>query len=273
MTRSHLRPVGGADKKEKTTAATKVTSKPPVPSLEPNYDRAGLTVLGSVLGLLALGNLLTYLGVFHQLPQLAIWLTVSKEQSFATWIQVHLWTGVAVVAALETLSLRGNENKKDFYRWMFVSAFFAWLSMDDFLSFHETFGQAMRRFAASGALGGVGETLANFRSNLWLVVLGPVYAFGFYVTLDALRRELSRTLFLRLVPAAVGCFAVAVGIDFVEGILRRSAGPDFWAMPGASWLYLAVTFEELLEIAGTGLLLQAAIDATLPTFRRRVLGR
>lgn len=265
MERRHLRSVAKPEKVKDGTSAAQA---------ERTYDRVGLTILGSMLGVLALGNLLVYLGVFAHIPQMAIWLTVSKEASFATWIQVQIWAGVAAIATFEAISLRApKENQNNFYRWAFIATFFAWLSMDDFFSIHETFGQTVRRFFASGALGSFGQTLANFRSNLWLVTLGPIYALGFYITLDGLRRKLPRSLFLRLVPAAISCLAIAVGIDFVEGILRRSAGPDFWAMPGASWLYLAVTIEELLEIAGTGLLLQATIDATIPGFRRRVLGR
>lgn len=273
MPRPNLRPVPG--KKEKTPSNTATTSDTTTTSdVASEYDRFGLTLLATMLGTLVFGNLLVYLGAFNRIPQLAIWLTVSKEASFATWIQVQLWACVGLAACFEALSLRrGLENRRDFYRWAFIAAFFFWLSMDDFLSVHETFGQAMRRFFASGALGDFGYAFANFRSNLWLVLLGPVYALGFYVTLDGLRRELPRSTFMKLVPAALACFAIAVGIDFVEGILRRNAGPDFWAMPGANWLYLAVTIEELLEIAGTGLILQATIDATIPGFRRRILGR
>ncbi len=265
MGRRHLRSVANSEKAKVVTPALQA---------ERTYDRVGLTILGSMLGVLALGNLLVYLEAFSRVPQLAIWLTVSKEASFATWIQVQVWAGVAAVATLETISLRGpKEKRSEFYRWAFIATFFAWLSVDDFLSIHEAFGQTARRFFGTGALGSFGQTLSNFRSNLWLVTLGPIYAAGFYITLDGLRRELPRSLFMKLVPAAVACFALAVGIDFVEGVLRRSAGPDFWAMPGASWLYLAVTVEELLEIAGSGLLLQATLDATIPGFRRRVLGR
>lgn len=272
MPRPQLRSVSGTAKKDQASSSS--TTKNVNASLNRSYDRFGLTMLATVLGALAVGNLLVYLGAFQSFPQVAVWLTVSKEASLATWIQVQLWAAVGVLAWLEAWTFRrAPEKRGELYRWAFIGAFFFWLSVDDFLSVHEAFGQALRHFFAAGGFGNFGQAFANYRSNLWLVSLGPLYAIGLYVTLDGLRHKLPRTRFLRLVPAALGCFAIAVGIDFVEGILRRSGGHDFWAMPGANWLYLAVSLEELVEIAGTGLLLQATIDATIPGLRRYLVAR
>ena len=109
--------------------------------------------------------------------------------------------------------------------WAALAAFFAYLAVDDGTRLHEGIGTA---FAAT-PLGdsGVGNL---FPSYYWQLVLGPLFALAGLLMLRFLWREIRAPRDRALVLSAFALLALAVAMDFAEGLPTAYPGNPVTAL-------------------------------------------
>jgi len=147
--------------------------------------------------------------------------------------------------------------------WTVVAMLFTYMAVDDGAQLHERFGTAVQVLREESDP----SALAFFPSYTWQIVFGPIFAVLGLAVAVFLWRELSDRVALALVFAALSCFALAVGLDFIEGldadhplnvytILTTRTGVDAWAAgrfgrAGYEALdHFGRSLEEFLEMLG-----------------------
>lgn len=204
------------------------------------------------LFLLLCNWLFNYLDLFDDLSMRRIW-NIAREQSIPSWfssIQTQL-LGVTVlaIAAIDSAASRRWKTAA----WVFTGLFFIWLGIDDYAEIHEKLGGVLERMLDGGAASWDNPSFS------WHTVIAPFYAvcclaIAAFVGLEFWRRGLIIYLVL-----GFGLWAVAQGIDFVEGLDEVDGLYDWLqAALGVERRY-GVThsmkvIEEMMEMFGTTLL-------------------
>ncbi len=140
---------------------------------------------------------------------------VAREESLGTWFSVVQ----AAVAGLVLLALHDVSRRRQTggWGWLVLALFFLYLSADDAAKIHERVGGTMGKLARSDDAGIFSSIASSFPSYNWQWVFAPFFGgFGLYI-LYFLWRQVSENRLRLMVLAAFGCWALAVGIDFLEG--------------------------------------------------------
>jgi hypothetical protein len=239
---------------------------PPNPELRIRSSRLATWVLLVFLGIEVV---LVLLDVFvgqapHVMRPMRRLCNMAGESSMANWVASAQTLLVAVVAWLVGVRA-GAEGASRFRRvaWAVIAGFFLFMALDDGSKMHERLGTLFERYRERGGqgLGCCGWLQDSLGSYHWIALLGPIFAGMGLFMLVFLWREL-RTRAARLtLLLALGCFAVAVGLDYLEGIegayvglvrlLRMDIGPVS---------HYAKVLEEVTEMFGTTLFLVTFIQ-------------
>jgi len=191
---------------------------------------------------------------------------IAREDGLAAWFM----TSQTLVAAMVLWFLYWLNLNVDgstaFHRrgWMILALFFTYMSADDGALIHERVGtmfeDMIEKSDKSGDVGLLGQWLEMFPSYEWQFLLPFFAAIGLYI-LYFLWKVLGVGRPLLMVLAAFSCFAVAVILDFIEGI------PADHSLNIYSWLkqtymledytvdHFAKSLEEFLEMLGISLFL------------------
>lgn len=190
-------------------------------------------------------------------------LNLAGEDSLGTWFSSTQTLAVAVVLWLIRLRVKLSQaaNGRIVAGWTLLAAFFAFMAIDDALALHEQLGSAFENFYTDlddDALGPLGAWFEAYPSYAWQFVLGPVFAAMAVFLLVFLWRQLARPGLRVLLLLALGCLALAVGMDYVEGLY----GGYKTVITATGWTYdtvlhLARVLEEFIEMLGTTLFLTA----------------
>lgn len=168
---------------------------------------------------------------------------LAREDGMGTWFASSqaLLVGV-VLFALAGLSWRTE--RRDALGWGLLASFFTYVSMDDALSFHERVGGLLRRATYAGGA-------EWFPSYSWQLMFGPLFGGMGLFMVWFLTRRLAPNLRPWL-AIALGCFVLAVGLDFVEGLDEAfEAIADVVGVSEYTVSHGSKVTEELLEMAGT----------------------
>ena len=204
-----------------------LTGPPPAPSgLRPPrvssaFDarrlvREGVLVMLGLEGLVVVLDVWLHWGGVVASPDLSAVFDATRESGLASWLAVTqasllaltLW---AMVGAYRRLGLPRATRAG----WTVLAVFFTYLAVDDGTQLHERVGSA---FADSGASAtGVGGV---FPSYYWQLVLGPAFAAMGLFLLVFLWRTLRSARLRLLTLGALALLALAVALDFVEGLNR-----------------------------------------------------
>ena len=135
--------------------------------------------------------------------------------------------------------------------WILLALFFTYLAIDDGAAVHERIGTAYKEYA-----GGI----VHYPSYLWQMVLGPVFAVMGAFLLYFLWWQMPSGRDRARVLAAMGCFTLAVWLDYEEG----KADGFVWLVETFGWTEAAIehfarTIEEFIEMLGMTLLLVSFI--------------
>lgn len=172
---------------------------------------------------------------------------ITREDGLASWFAVTQTIFVAIGAWIMFAIIRSKQNlRKRAIGWLVVALFFSYMAVDDGAKIHERLGSAFKQF----------NDLGGFPSYAWQMILAPVFVVMGVVIFFFLWKELSGirdrfTLFL-----ALGCFALAVVMDFVEGMgdvhrdLAQLLGSD-----GKTVKHFSKSIEEFIEMLGMTLFL------------------
>ena len=138
----------------------------------------------------------------------------TREGGLSSWLAVTQAGLVALtVWAVVALYRHAGLPRAQRIGWTALAVFFTYLAFDDGTRLHERFGTAFDESAASE--GGVG---AVFPSYYWQLLLGPFFAAMGLFMLVFLWRTLRERRLRLLLCGALALLALAVAMDFVEGL-------------------------------------------------------
>ncbi len=192
---------------------------------------------------------------------------ITREDSLSNWFSSLQAIIVGFVLWLIAFAVRkqmqDNHYKRKFYCWAGIGSFFIYMGIDDAIKFHERVGTAFRvlLFESEERSGtGILDSAYNaFPSYTWQMVFGPFFmAMGIFI-LWFLWKELSSKKLWYWFLAGISLYAIAVGLDFVEGIdseLYEEMGiAGFFSTDDYRIRHMSKTLEEFLEMFGTTIFL------------------
>lgn len=179
-----------------------------------------------------------YLDVFGHLSIRRIF-NIAREESFPTWFASTQALGVAITAAgLWRITARKG--------WAWVAGFFLYIGIDDAAQVHERVATALADTFPTLPF------LSDYPSFSWHLLIAPILAAGLLaVAAYVWSSEPGRRTGV-LVIAGLAAFAVAQGIDVLEGVdgLFDGWADDLGVAPYTVGHGLR-TIEEMLEMLGT----------------------
>ncbi|NWF38148.1 hypothetical protein F3F96_03225 [Mariprofundus sp. NF] len=185
---------------------------------------------------------------------LAGWFMTSQTLVAALVLWLLYWLSCTVDGAT-ALQRRG---------WLVLALFFSYMSADDGALIHERLGTMFEEIVAESGNGGdvgiLSQWLEMFPSYEWQFLLPFFAAVGLYM-LYFLWRVLGVGRPLLMVIAAFSCLAVAVVLDFIEGMPKEHALNLYSWLKEAYMLedytvdHFAKSLEEFLEMVGISLFL------------------
>ena len=156
---------------------------------------------------------------------------IANEGSLASWFGWTQTLGVALTLWLIYLGARQREPLRWRRRgWAILAGFFTFMAVDDGAQVHETVGTVANH---------VGDL--NLPSFAWQFVVLPLFIGLGVFSLVFLWRVLEQRQSRWIVLAALSCFALAVGLDFIEGLDRDHP----WNVH--DWLTESVDFGDYTE--------------------------
>ncbi len=141
----------------------------------------------------------------------------TREDGMASWFGVTQTALIALTLWLIFITTRARgDGRWVVLGWMVLALFFSYMAFDDGSEFHERIGSTFKIMQKQAA--GDGGVLKLFPSYPWQVIFVPIFGtFGLFM-LVFLWRQLGERFPRLLVLAGIGSLALAVGIDFVEGL-------------------------------------------------------
>lgn len=171
----------------------------------------------------------------------------TREDGLASWFAVTQTFVVALISWFIFI-LINNQNGQGYRRsgWLLIALFFSYMAVDDGAAVHERIGTAFSDI----------KTSTSFPSYVWQILFVPVFALIGLVIFVFLWKELSTMTQRIKMILAFACFALAVGMDFVEGLDNGYA----WLESAYSWSSRSIrhyskSIEEFLEMLGMSLFL------------------
>lgn len=186
---------------------------------------------------------------------------IAREDSLAAWFASVHTLAVGVVLWITFLVYRKNSEDVKLRRFFFVLAcFFTYLAVDDGAGIHERVGTVVK-VMFSGPETALDESEAAshvlfFPSYTWQLIFVPVFAAVALWMLVVLLRKLHPARSKQVFVLALACYAVAVGLDFVEGL--RNAHNNLAGvmdLKASTVRHYSKVIEEFLEMFGTTLFL------------------
>ena len=209
---------------------------------------------------------------------------ITREDGWASWFGVTQNFMVAVtVWWIWVLTRRIPGSAKPARGWMTLAILITYMAIDDGAKIHERLGSVYEK--AAGGEGPGSGLLGLFPSYPWQILFVPVFgAIGIFM-LVFLTRQLRSRLSIALVFAGLGLFAVATGIDFIEGLdqdhklniygyLDRTNDWDeftrkqFHNNPYETMRHFGKSVEEFMEMFGMTLIWVALLRHLGDRFRR-----
>ena len=191
---------------------------------------------------------------------------ITREDGLATWFMVTQTFVAGLVLWLIFLVQRSyGAGRGRIAGWGFLAVFFTYMAADDGAKIHERLGSMFSVATEAGGSiaqdGLLGRVQALFPSYDWHLAALPLLAAAGLFMLFFLWREFHARGERLLMFTAAGCMALAVGLDFIEGL------DDYHAWNVQVWIreaydltkytvrHFAKSLEEFLEMLAISLLL------------------
>lgn len=256
------------------------TGRPRFPLLhvDPNRLVKRLVIVWVAIGLalLLLDCFLNYAGV-HVVEPIRRLANLGHESSLANLVAVLQMVLLALTCWAARLAAGPSGQPIRTRRgWLLVAIFFTYLAIDDGARVHERIGTAAEMVLDGWAASRGAELVDYFPSYAWQLVVLPLIGILGVAALLFLWQELRPRHSRLLIASGLACFAVAVGLDFLEGLKGSHAlNPYTWILeridlapwtratfhktPYVTLLHFSKALEELLEIYGTTLIWVAVL--------------
>ncbi len=182
---------------------------------------------------------------------------MAKESSIANWYSTSIMLLIGLVALALAHKERIKDSVKTFYSWMLFGCFFIFLSMDDGAEIHERVSTSFKSLFkegedAGGFIGFVYSIFEAFPSYAWQLTFLPIFgAIGLYMLVFSFK-QIEQKAPRRWLIYGLTCLVVAVGIDFIEGILKYGEIPwDDLPLKKYTITHNTRVLEEFLEVLGS----------------------
>lgn len=191
---------------------------------------------------------------------------ITREDGLATWFMVMQTFLAGLVLWLIALIQRSRlASRSNCLSWGFLSVFFIYMSADDAAEIHERLGSTFKKLMKNSDHETSDSLLVQvqglFPSYEWQLVVLPLLAGAglfmvFFLTAE-FRDQKSRAILF----TAVGIMALAVLLDFFEGLNKTNPwNPHTWIRESFTLSQYTVrhfskSFEEFLEMFSISLLL------------------
>lgn len=178
---------------------------------------------------------------------------MAKEGGLSTFFSSFQLLSVSLILLCLWIRTKGSNFRQHF--WLVLSGFFLYLAIDDSAVVHERFGSTVQSLAIQADPNAFMSWISFFPSYTWQVVFVPIFGSIAALMIYFFRKEL-KTELLWIGYLALGCYAAAVSIDFLEGI----RGFYFWLSEifhadERALSHFSRVLEEFLEMFGTTLFL------------------
>lgn len=226
--------------------------------MEININRAEfvkkifLTLILSAVGILLVDIFLNYFQWIPYRPMRRM-LNIAREDSIGTWFMTTLMLFIAMTL-FSIFKVKKSENEKLYWGWLVLAVFFFYLGIDDAIKFHERVGSSFKLFLGGmDSVKGEENLRSFFPSYTWQVVFMPFFGGMGVFILWFLRARLGAYNLFKFIIAALTCYSLAVGLDFVEGFDNPPYHgiADFFGARFQTIKHMSKAIEEFLEILGT----------------------
>jgi hypothetical protein len=208
--------------------------------------------------LLAIELLLVFLDLYvnwgkaADSPAIRRMFNTTREDGLASWFAVTQTFVVAMVLwAIFALSARVQDNRLQRFGWLLLALFFSYMTIDDGAMVHERLGTASKNLGEDSL---ISQYTGAFPSYAWQALfLLPLTCIGMFMLWFLWRTMPDKVSRIGII-AALGLFAIAVGMDYIEG-LEHGYTPlaDAFGWKGSSVRHFAKSIEEFLEMLAMSL--------------------
>lgn len=146
---------------------------------------------------------------------------MTREDGLGSWVAVTQVVLVALTAwVVYAVGKEAGMTRRTRIGWLLVAVFLTWLAVDDGASIHERMGtvfDVVREEAEGAGKGGFAVWSLGFPSYAWQIVFAPFYALAVVGMVGFLWTQVEGTGRRLLILTPI-CFAMAVFMDFIEGL-------------------------------------------------------
>ena len=191
---------------------------------------------------------------------------LAREDGLATWFSSMQLLLVGMVATANGWRVRLDGGKWRVVAWALVALFFCYMAFDDGAKIHERVATGVKKWLDRGQEDGV-PIFNSFPSYAWQVIFGPLFV-GMGIFMAGFFWKELRTMKMRFaVLCALGCWAVAVGLDFIEGLEQEYDDVAEWLGVSSRWAsHYGRVLEEFLEMFGTTVFLTTFLQQLAGTW-------
>jgi hypothetical protein len=187
---------------------------------------------------------------------------ITREDGLATWFMVvQTFCAGMVLALIAVVHRCRGANFARTAAWTLLSVFFVYMSADDGAEIHERLGSAFKATAREAESGTLVKAQSWYPSYDWQLIVLPFLAGAGLLMLGFLLRVFSTTSKRIVLFAAPLIMALAIGLDFFEGLdashpLNLHAWlQNSYTLTSYTVSHFSKALEEFLEMCSIALLL------------------
>ena len=179
---------------------------------------------------------------------------MTREESIPNWYASILLFGIGLTCSLLAVVHRAIKSARSLAStWLFFALFCGFLSADDGARIHERAGPFFKDLTQNGiagfqVFGGVLESSATYS---WQIFVLPIFLFvGFFMLIWG-HQHIGNKQVKRWVLLGAGCIAVAIALDYFEGLVKyKVISLDDRVLSAETIEHFQRVIEEFLEMTG-----------------------
>ncbi len=169
------------------------------------------------VSLIFLDYIFNYLDVFDDKSIRRIW-NIARESSIPTWFSSTQAQALGITVFLIAIVQAPYISRFKMWIWLFIGMFFLWIGIDDAAEIHEKLGGALERMINDDESGIIINFLLKNPSYSWHTFIAPFFALCGLGIMLFLWMAFWRLSLIHYLILGFGCWAIAQGIDFTEGL-------------------------------------------------------
>ncbi len=258
----------GKKKRKKDAAAGHLKNDNPV-TIEVESDlmirRLVIALVAIEIAFVILDAIITY-GELTDIVYIQNIFDITREGSMPSWFgTTQMFMVGLTIWSIVVLNKKRLISKGRKIGWAVIATFITYLSLDDGAQIHERIGSAyviIFEETTSPALISTmgGRFFDHYPSYAWQFAVAPIFIILGFFMLFFLWKEFQDGVGKKLLIAGVALFAIAQGMDFIEGLEPDHALNIFtwvqWqlSLGDSTVIHFAKSLEEFLEMLGTTVL-------------------